>query len=105
MRGGKADEFSGRYDLGFLPESREMLLIARYQIVRTGSIGAFQKHIVVEVAWDIQAAGRNDRMTVVFDELQQLQPEDPCEFSVPDAQGLRRIPRGWIGTHTSGPVG
>ena len=71
MRRGKANEFSGR-DLGFLPESREMLLIARYRIVGTGSIAAFQKHMVVKVAWYIQAAGRNDRMTVVFNELQQL---------------------------------
>ena len=72
MRRGQANEFSGR-DLGFLPESREMLLIARYRIVRTGQYcTAFQKHIVVKVAWDIQAAGRNDRMTVVFDKLQQL---------------------------------
>ena len=75
MRRGRANEFSGRYDLGFLPESREMHLIARDQIVRAGSIGTFKEHIVVGVACDIQAAGGNDDVAVVFDELQQLLPE------------------------------
>jgi len=75
MRRSKSNEFSGRYDLGFLPESREMPLIACDQIVRTGSIGALKEHVVVGVACDIQAAGRDDRIAVVFDELQQLLPE------------------------------
>src|ERR1700687_1719862 len=75
MRRGKTNEFSGRYDLGFLPESREMLLIARDQIVRAGSIGTFKEHVVVGVACDIQAAGGNDGIAVVFDERQQLLPE------------------------------
>ena len=52
-----------------------MLLIARDQIVRSGSIGTFKEHVVVGVACDIQAAGRNDGIAVVFDELQQLPPE------------------------------
>jgi hypothetical protein len=58
--------------LVFFQNLGKLLLIARYRIVGTGSIAAFQKHMVVKVAWYIQAAGRNDRMTVVFDELQQL---------------------------------
>src|SRR6266478_1844496 len=66
MRRSKANEFSGRYDLGFLPESREMPLIACDQIVRTGSIGALKEHVVVGVACDIQAAGRDDRIAVVL---------------------------------------
>ena len=73
MRRGKSNEFSGRDDLGLLPESREMLLIAGDQIVRAGSIGTFKEHIVVGVACDIQPAGRNDGKAVVFYEPQQLQ--------------------------------
>ena len=75
MRRGKANEFLGRYDLGFLPKSREMLLIACDQIVRAGSIGTFKEHVVVGVACDMQAAGRNDGIGVVFDKLQHLLPE------------------------------
>ena len=83
MRRGKANEFSGRYDLGFLPESREMLLIARNQIVRAGSIGTFKEHVVVGVACDMQAAGWNDGIAVVFDELQQLLPETLANAQFP----------------------
>src|ERR1700733_2478723 len=72
MRRGQTDEFSGRYDFGFLPEFREMLLIARDQIVRAGNIGTFQKHIVVRVARNFKARRGTPEMTVVFYKLQQL---------------------------------
>jgi hypothetical protein len=52
-----------------------MLLIARDQIVGAGRIGTFKKHVVVEVAGDRQAAGRNDGIAAVLDELEQLLPE------------------------------
>jgi hypothetical protein len=72
MRRSQADKLPRRYDLGFLPESREMPLIAGNQVVRARRIGAFDKHIVVRVAGDFKAARRTDNITVVLDELQQL---------------------------------
>jgi len=81
-----------------------MLLIARDQIVRLGSIGTFKEHVVVGVACDIQAAGRNDGIAVVFDELQQLPPETLANSQFRGGQRLRCLPPGWVGTRISGPV-
>jgi hypothetical protein len=72
VRRGKANKFPRRYDLGFLPESRKMLLVAGYQVVRTRGIGAFEKYIVIGIAGDFKAAGRCHDMAVIPDELQQL---------------------------------
>src|ERR1035438_3205049 len=72
MRGGKANKFPCRYDLGPLPESREMPLIAGNQVVSARRIGAFEKHIVIGVTGDFKAARRADNIAVVSDELQQL---------------------------------
>lgn len=57
-------------DLGFLPESRKMPQIARDQVVRSGSISAFQEHIVVGVAGHFKAARRRHGVAMVLDELQ-----------------------------------
>src|SRR5260370_37135723 len=72
MRRSQADKLPCRYDLGFLPESRRMPLIAGNQVVRARRIGAFEKHIVIRVSADFKAARRADNITVVPDELQQL---------------------------------
>jgi|ERR1035437_701878 hypothetical protein len=71
----KSDEFSGSYDLGFLPESREMFLIARDQVVRAGNVGTFQKYVVIGVVRDLKTPCQSHEMTVVLDELQQLTPK------------------------------
>src|SRR5260370_5933488 len=75
MRRNQRNELSGRYDFGFLPEFREMFHIAGNQVVRTGSIGALQKSIVVRVGCDLKAPTRSHDMTAVLDELQQLLPK------------------------------
>ena len=54
----KPNEFAGRYDLGFLPESRKMPQIARHQIVGSGRIGTFQEPIVVGIALPLEDAGK-----------------------------------------------
>jgi hypothetical protein len=72
MGRGKANKLARGYNLGFLPESGEMLLVAAYQIVSFGRIIAFEKHIVIRVAGDFEAAGRGDDMAAAPDELQQL---------------------------------
>ena len=68
MRCDEANKFSWR----FLPEYREMFLIARHQIIRLRGIGTFKKHIVVRVARHFQTARWGDRMAVIPDQLQQL---------------------------------
>lgn len=72
MRRGKANKFARGYNLGFLPESGEMLLVAGYQIVSFGGISAFEKPIVIRLAGDFEAAGRGDDIAVAPGELQQL---------------------------------
>jgi len=57
-----------------------MFLIAGHQIVRTRSVSAFQEYIVrgiscYGISCCFKLSGRNHGMTVVLDELQQLQPK------------------------------
>ena len=47
-----------------------MFLIAGYQVICSGSIGAFQKHIVVAITRDLKAPNGGDGMAAVLDELQ-----------------------------------
>ena len=54
----------------FFQNLREMLLIAGDQVVRTGSVGALQKYVVVGIACDVKCSGRLHEMTAAFDELQ-----------------------------------
>src|ERR1700691_2179126 len=72
MRRSQADKLPRCYDLGFLPESREMPLIAGNQVVRARRIGAFEKHIVIGVSADFKAAGGRHGTAVILDEPQQL---------------------------------
>jgi hypothetical protein len=73
MRSRKSDKFASRYDLGFLPESWKVPLLARDQVVGAGSVGAFQEDIVVGIARDFKTP-RSYGVTVVPDELEQLLP-------------------------------
>jgi|SRR5271166_2513109 len=72
MRRGKANRLSWCYDFGLLPESREMLLVARHQIVRSGNVGAFQEHIVIGVACHFETSGGSHGIAAVLNELKQL---------------------------------
>ncbi len=69
MRCDEANKFSWRYYLGFLPENREMLLIARHEIVRASRVGTFEKYIVIGVAGHIKTTGGSDDVAVILDEL------------------------------------
>jgi hypothetical protein len=73
MRCREADKFAGRDDLSLLPELRKMPAISCDQVIRTGFVGAFQKYVVVRVTAHVQAARPGNDVTVVLDELQQLQ--------------------------------
>ena len=95
MRRSQADKLSCRDDLGFLPESREMPLIAGNQIVRARSIGALEKHIVIGVRRDFKSAGGRHGMAVILEEpdheeviLDMMaafeQPYHGIQFGIPD---------------------
>jgi len=75
MRGSETDKLARRYDLGLLPESGKMFLIAGHQIIRSGSIGAFQEYVVSGIRCHVESPSRRHRMAVILDELKQLQPE------------------------------
>jgi hypothetical protein len=66
MRRSKAYKLSCRYDLGFLPESRKMLLITCNQVIGTRGIGAFDKYIVITVSAYFKAAGGRHDMAVIL---------------------------------------
>ena len=103
MRCRKTDKFPRGYDLCLLPESRKMFLIAGHQIVRTGSVRAFQEHIVRRISGWFKVARRDHGMTVVLDELQQLQPKtlsDPelgtgKHLAIFLKDGIRKIQASW----------
>jgi hypothetical protein len=75
MGRGKVDELSRCYDFGFLPESREMSLITRHQVVRARRIGTLEEYVVVRIACNLQTSGWNNNIAVVLDELEQLLTE------------------------------
>jgi hypothetical protein len=75
MRCRKTDKLPWGYNFCFLPESRKMSSIAGHQIVRTRSVRAFQEYIVRGISCHFKLPGRDNGMTVVLDELQQLQPK------------------------------
>src|SRR5438309_12065812 len=52
-----------------------MLLTTGHQIVRTRSVRAFQEYIVRGISCCFKLPGRGHGMTLVLDELQQLQPK------------------------------
>ena len=70
MRRNDTDKLARRYNLGLLPETWKVPLVAGYQVIGTSSIGAFQKNIVGGVSRDVERAGRCDAIRVFFDELQ-----------------------------------
>jgi len=72
MRGDEVDEFTRRHDFRLFPEPGEVLEVTGYQVIRTGSIGTFQKDIIVGIACDLQPARGNHCVATVPDHLQQL---------------------------------
>src|SRR5580700_3057046 len=96
MRGGKANKFPRRYDLGFLPESWEMPLIASNQVVRACGIGAFEKHIVIRVGADFKASGGRHDMAVVLDELEQLQTNPFADSQLRTREYIRVFLQNWM---------
>ena len=99
MRCRKTDKLPWGYNLCFLPKSRKMFLIAGHQIVRTRSIRTLHENIVRRISCYFKPPGRGYGMTVVLDELQQLQPKtlsDPefgagKHFTVFRKDGMRDI--------------
>lgn len=75
MRADDANEFAGVDDFGFLPELWEMALVAGDQIVRTGSIGAFEKNVIGGVRRDLERTGWRHEMSAVLEELEKLRPQ------------------------------
>ena len=81
-----------------------MFLIAGYQIVRTRGVRAFQEHVVRRISCCFNPPGGDHGMTVVPDELQQLQPNtlsDPelgagKHLAVFLKDGMRDIKAGWL---------
>lgn len=75
MRSSQIDEFPWCDDFCLLPESREMFLIARYQVVGPGGISTFQKHVVIGVLRYIESPRRYHGVAVVLDKLKKLLPK------------------------------
>ena len=59
-------------NLGFLPEFREMPLVAGHQVVRAGGIGALKKYVVIQISCHLKPPSRADAICAVCDELEEL---------------------------------
>jgi hypothetical protein len=75
MRRNQANKFTWRDDLRILPERRKVFTIAGDQKVGTSRIGALDEDVVVWIARHFDPARGAKQMTVVLDELKQLQPQ------------------------------
>jgi hypothetical protein len=62
----KANEFSGCYYFGFLPESGKVFQIAGHHAVSTRLIGAFEKYVVIPITRDFQSARRRHSVKQLF---------------------------------------
>jgi len=58
-------------DLCLFPESWRVTLVPRYQVVRTGGVGAFQENIVVRVGRNRDTPDGPNQMRMTFDELKE----------------------------------
>src|SRR6266496_15571 len=80
MRGDDVHKLARRDRLGFLPEPREMPLVAGHEIVGTRGLGALQELVVVRVARQLERTGGRDGMAMALDELEQLLAESLADF-------------------------
>src|ERR1700694_1165381 len=104
MRCRKTDKLPWGHDFCFLPETREMFLIAAHQIVRTRSVRTFQEYIIRGISCCFKLPRRDHGMTVVLDELQQLQSKTLSGLELGTGKTPRCIPQGWSARHTGGPA-
>jgi len=56
-----------------------MALVAGDEIVRAGSIGAFEKDVVAGVGGELKRTRGRDEMGTVLDELKELKPETSAD--------------------------
>lgn len=59
-------------DLGFLPKPGKVPLIASHEIVGAGSVGAFQKDIVIWISRNLRQLRWSNGVGMVFDQLNDL---------------------------------
>src|SRR5438477_11890668 len=72
IRRNEADKLAGIYDLGPLPESREMLLVACNEVIGAGGVGAFDKDVIVWINRDLKWPRAGDEPGAVFDKCEEL---------------------------------
>ena len=75
MRADDADEFARVDDFGFLPELWKMALIAGDQVIRAGSVGAFEENIIGGIGSDLKRARGRDEMGAISQKLKKLLPQ------------------------------
>ena len=75
MGSDEVDKLTRSDDLGLLPESWEVTLVPRYQIICAGGVGAFQENIVVRVGRDCEVLDGLNLMRAAIDELKEAVPQ------------------------------
>jgi hypothetical protein len=104
VRRRKADELAGGDDLGLLPESREMALVAGDEIIRASSIGALKKYVVIRVGGDSKSTIWNDEMGALANVLKELPAKSfanlelrPRQGALAFAENVRKyVQPGWL---------
>src|SRR4029077_4346937 len=101
----KIDNLPWGYDFCVLPEFREVFLVAGHQVVRTRSVRALQEYVVRGIRCYFKPAARGDGMTVVLDELQQLQPKTPSNPELGTCEHLAVFEKDRAGDIQAGGLG
>jgi hypothetical protein len=105
VRGDDADQFSGRNDLGILPEPGKMLRVARDQVVGPSSIRALHELVVVGIFRNLQDTHGFDQVRAFGQQLEELLPNSFADFefwprenfAVLRKNGVSDIQPGWSG--------
>ena len=66
MRADDVDEFARGDDFGFLPELREMALVASDQVIRAGGVGASKENIIGRIGSDLKRARGRDETSAFW---------------------------------------
>lgn len=75
MGSNEVEKFTRGDDLRLFPEPWKVTVVPRYQVVRTGRVGAFQENIVVRVGRDRETPHGPNQMRAAIDELKEPMPQ------------------------------
>src|SRR5450631_4119598 len=80
MRGYDGDEFAGSNYFGLSPKLWEVPLVASYQVIGAGSVGALKKLVIVGIHCNFERMHRDNELCMILYELEELLAKPPAEL-------------------------